>query len=148
MSSNRLIYDKCEYDQRNQTNTNMLEHIIDEKRYRNKKNCTFKSAKIDQFIGARVDIESQLKNLDTLNSLFNLKYLGASGNGFTSIDELKDGRNLLYLNLSNNLIKKIDDIVAQQVKLQHDQSPKKPIKKAPLPYEKTDDGKVIFNFIK
>ena len=44
------------------------------------------------------------------------------------------------------LIKKIDDIVAQQVKLQHDQSPKKPIKKAPLPYEKTDDGKVIFNF--
>ena len=33
-----------------------------------------------------------------------------------------------------NLIKKIDDIVAQQVKLQHDQSPKKPIKKAPLPY--------------
>lgn len=35
-----------------------------------------------------------------------------------------------------NLIKKIDDIVAQQVKLQHDQSPKKPIKKAPLPYEK------------
>lgn len=45
-----------------------------------------------------------------------------------------------------NLIKKIDDIIAQQVKLQHDQSPKKPIKKAPLPYEKTDDGKVIFNF--
>ena len=34
-----------------------------------------------------------------------------------------------------NLIKKIDDIIAKQVKLQHDQSPKKPIKKAPLPYD-------------
>ena len=73
MSSNRLIYDKCEYDQRNQTNNNMLGHIIDEKRYRNKKNCTFKSAKIDQFIGSRVDIESQLKNLDQTFSLCSSK---------------------------------------------------------------------------
>ena len=44
-----------------------------------------------------------------------------------------------------NLIKKIDDIVAQQVKLQHDQSPKKPIKKAPLPYKEVGD-KIVFNF--
>ena len=52
----------------------------------------------------------QIKNLETINSLSNLKYLGASGNGFTTIDELKDGRNLLYLNLSNNLIEKIDNL--------------------------------------
>lgn len=52
----------------------------------------------------------QENNLATLNSLSNLKYLGASGNGFTSIDSLKDGKNLRYLNLSNNLIKNIDNL--------------------------------------
>jgi hypothetical protein len=69
MSSNRLMYDKCAYDQRLKESCNVLDHVMEEARFRNKKNCTFKSAKVDQFIGARVDIESQLRNLDKQNTL-------------------------------------------------------------------------------
>jgi hypothetical protein len=69
MSSNRLTYDKCAYDQRLKESCGVLDHVMEESRFRNKKNCSFKSAKIDQFIGARVDIESQLRNLDKQTSL-------------------------------------------------------------------------------
>jgi hypothetical protein len=69
MSSNRLMYDKCAYDQRLKENCSVLDHVMEESRFRNKKNCSFKSAKVDQFIGARVDIESQLRNLDKQNTL-------------------------------------------------------------------------------
>ena len=41
--------------------------------------------------------------------------------------------------------KAIDDMIAQEVKKQHDQDPKKPIKKAPLPYVESDD-EITFNF--
>ena len=79
MSSNRLMYDKCAYDQRLKENCNVLDHVMEEARFRNKKNCTFKSAKVDQFIGARVDIESQLRNLDKQTSLCSdKKYKGKS----------------------------------------------------------------------
>ena len=39
----------------------------------------------------------------------------------------------------------IDDLIAQEVKKQHDQDPKKAIKKAPLPYNESDD-EITFNF--
>ena len=41
--------------------------------------------------------------------------------------------------------KAIDDLIAQEVKKQHDQDPKKAIKKAPLPYNESDD-EITFNF--
>ena len=37
------------------------------------------------------------------------------------------------------IIKDIDDMIALEVKKQHDQDPKKPVKKAPLPYSIEDD---------
>ena len=55
-------------------------------------------------------INQQRKNLETLNNLPNLKFLGASGNGLTTIKELKDGKKLRYLNLSNNLIGDINNL--------------------------------------
>jgi hypothetical protein len=79
MSSNRLSYDKCAYDQRLKESCGVLDHVMDESKFRNQKNCTFKSAKVDQFIGARVDIESQLRNLDKQTSLCSdKKYNGKS----------------------------------------------------------------------
>ena len=39
--------------------------------------------------------------------------------------------------------KAIDDLIAQEVKKQHDQDPKKAIKKAPLPYNESDDEIVL-----
>jgi len=79
MSSNRLTYDKCAYDQRLKESCGVLDHVMDESKFRNQKNCTFKSAKVDQFIGARVDIESQLRNLDKQTSLCSdKKYKGKS----------------------------------------------------------------------
>jgi hypothetical protein len=41
--------------------------------------------------------------------------------------------------------KAIDDLIAREVKNQHDQDPNKAIKKAPLPYEVRDE-EIIFNF--
>jgi hypothetical protein len=43
------------------------------------------------------------------------------------------------------IIKDIDDMIALEVKKQHDLDPKKKVKKAPLPYEVKDED-VIFNF--
>lgn len=69
MSSNRLTYDKCAYDQRLKESCGVLDHVMEEGRFRNQKNCSFKSANVDQFIGSRVEIESQLRNLDKQSSL-------------------------------------------------------------------------------
>jgi len=41
--------------------------------------------------------------------------------------------------------KDIDDLIAQEIKKQHDKDPEKPIKKAPLPYVESDD-EITFNF--
>jgi len=46
---------------------------------------------------------------------------------------------------SVNIKKAIDDMIAQEIKKQHDKDPNKAITKAPLPYVIEDD-KVIFNF--
>ena len=46
---------------------------------------------------------------------------------------------------SLNVKKAIDDLIALEVKKQHDKDPKKPIKKAPLPYAEGDDD-ITFNF--
>ena len=73
MSSNRLTYDKCAYDQRLKESCGVLDNVMDENRFRNQKNCTFKSAKVDQFIGSRVEIESKLRNLDKQTSLCSSK---------------------------------------------------------------------------
>ena len=94
---------------------NMIEDVSPLK---NIKNLEYLSL-FSNFIGERIKHTKmskrqkkaqQKKNLETLNSLSNLKFLGASGNGITSIDALKNGRNLRYLNLSNNLIENIDNL--------------------------------------
>jgi len=43
------------------------------------------------------------------------------------------------------IIKSIDDMIALEVKKQHDLDPNKPVKKAPLPYS-IDNEEVTFNF--
>jgi len=47
---------------------------------------------------------------------------------------------------SANIKKAIDDMIAQEVKKQHDLDPKKKITKAPLPYEENDMDIIVFNF--
>ena len=42
-------------------------------------------------------------------------------------------------------IKIINDVIAQEVHKQHEEDPKKEIKRAPLPYE-TEDDNIVFNF--
>ena len=69
MSSNRLTYDTCAYDQKLKESCDMLSHIIYEPKYENKKNCSFKTAKVGQSMAERVEIESGLRNLDTKYSL-------------------------------------------------------------------------------
>jgi len=46
---------------------------------------------------------------------------------------------------SEKVKKAIDDMIASEVKKQHDQDPNKQIKKAPLPYEERGE-EIIFNF--
>ena len=46
---------------------------------------------------------------------------------------------------SETIKKAIDDLIALEVKKQHDLDPKKKITKAPLPYEEKDD-EIVFNF--
>ena len=46
---------------------------------------------------------------------------------------------------SETIKKAIDDLIALEVKKQHDLDPKKKITKAPLPYEENDD-EIVFNF--
>ena len=46
---------------------------------------------------------------------------------------------------SAEIKKAIDDLIAQEVKKQHDKDPEKPIKRAPLPYVESDD-EITFNF--
>jgi len=46
---------------------------------------------------------------------------------------------------SENIKKAIDDLIASEVKKQHDQDPNKAIKKAPTPYEVRGE-EIVFNF--
>ena len=50
------------------------------------------------------------ENLKTFNSLTKLKFLGASVNGFATIEHFNEAKSLRYLNMSNNRIRDISNL--------------------------------------
>ena len=68
MSSNRLLYDQCEYTQRLGGNTNQLSYTLDPLQYVNPNQCRMELGvvggnNVSQIKGNIVDLESDLKNI-------------------------------------------------------------------------------------
>lgn len=73
MSNNRLLYDKCVFNQEQQKYTNSLEYIINPTKYENDKKCLHQfgllgGSTVSEIAGNKTDLESVLKGLGSTSS--------------------------------------------------------------------------------
>ena len=70
MSSNRLIYDNCAFNQQLHDSVTPLSYRLFLGQYQNKKKCHAEKNPMEN-MGSRVDLESVLRNQDRYNSKCN-----------------------------------------------------------------------------